>query len=179
MEDLWDDINLSSLPFKHGPRLPVAFQDFFAAARETPPPPAPAVARKPTAPEFQYFFGGVPHHSASSAANNPLLQPSYSASSGSSFDGFPPSPACPDGRRRKRVHDSGDQRHIRMMKNREAAARSRARKEAHTISLESEVALLLKENAKLNKQYQRLRQEVEAHKGCNKLILQRTSSAPF
>ncbi|VFR02514.1 unnamed protein product [Cuscuta campestris] len=115
-----------------GPRIPVAFQDFLArpfaagAARDTPPPPP--VAGKPTSPEF-HFFGGAHHHN-SAAANNPLLQPPYSASSDGSFDGLPPPPpAGADRRRRKRVHDSVDKRHVRMMKNREAAARSRARKE--------------------------------------------------
>ncbi|VFQ93483.1 unnamed protein product [Cuscuta campestris] len=142
MEDLWDEINLSSLPFRRGPRIPVAFQDFLArpfaaAARDTPPPPPPPVSGKPTSPEF-HFFGGAHHHHH--PASNPLLQPPYSASSDGSFDGLPP--AGPDRRRRRRVHhDSVDKRHAR------------------TEALETEVAILLKENARLNKQYERLRQE--------------------
>nr|XP_048335369.1 protein FD isoform X3 [Ziziphus jujuba var. spinosa] len=47
---------------------------------------------------------------------------------------------------------SGDRRHKRMIKNRESAARSRARKQAYTNELELEVAHLLEENARLKRQ---------------------------
>uniref|UniRef100_A0A803LIX0 BZIP domain-containing protein n=1 Tax=Chenopodium quinoa TaxID=63459 RepID=A0A803LIX0_CHEQI len=47
-----------------------------------------------------------------------------------------------------------DQRHKRMMKNRESAARSRARRQAYTSQLEREHAELKEENAKLRKQQQ-------------------------
>ncbi|KAL8233914.1 hypothetical protein R6Q59_020014 [Mikania micrantha] len=50
----------------------------------------------------------------------------------------------------------GDRRHKRMIKNRESAARSRARKQACTNELESEVERLKKENAKLRRQQQQL-----------------------
>ncbi|XP_010666911.2 protein FD isoform X1 [Beta vulgaris subsp. vulgaris] len=46
----------------------------------------------------------------------------------------------------------GNPRHKRMMKNRESAARSRARRQAYTTQLEREHAELKEENAKLRKQ---------------------------
>ncbi|XP_020095093.1 protein FD-like [Ananas comosus] len=48
----------------------------------------------------------------------------------------------------------GDRRHKRMIKNRESAARSRARRQAYTNGLELEVAHLLEENANLKKEQQ-------------------------
>ncbi|XP_021866177.1 protein FD isoform X2 [Spinacia oleracea] len=49
-----------------------------------------------------------------------------------------------------------NRRHKRMMKNRESAARSRARRQAYTSELEREHAKLKEENAKLRKLQQRL-----------------------
>ncbi|XP_021801419.1 protein FD-like [Prunus avium] len=49
-------------------------------------------------------------------------------------------------------HNSRDRRHKRMIKNRESAARSRARKQAYTTELELELAHLQKENARLKTQ---------------------------
>lgn len=82
----------------------------------------------------------------------------------------------------KRPHEneghSNDRRHKRMMKNRESAARSRARKQAYTTELEQEVAHLEKENAKLRRQ---LEQQLLAASGqlTKKHTLYRTSTAPF
>ncbi|XP_042986977.1 protein FD isoform X1 [Carya illinoinensis] len=60
----------------------------------------------------------------------------------------------------KRVQESdsssGDRRHKRMIKNRESAARSRARKQAYTNELELEVAHLMEENARLKKQQEQI-----------------------
>ncbi|KAJ6708696.1 PROTEIN FD-LIKE [Salix koriyanagi] len=61
----------------------------------------------------------------------------------------------------KRPHENGDvsggdRRHERMIKNRESAARSRARKQAYTTELELKVAMLGEENAKLRKQQERV-----------------------
>nr|GMD58198.1 protein FD [Ipomoea batatas] len=83
--------------------------------------------------------------------------------------------------------NSGDRRHKRMIKNRESAARSRARKQestAYTNQLEQEVAQLVEENCRLKKQLQQLR-SVEAgggvghHNQVKKGTLSRTSTAPF
>nr|CAD1830538.1 unnamed protein product [Ananas comosus var. bracteatus] len=50
-----------------------------------------------------------------------------------------------------------DHRKKRLIKNRESAARSRARKQAYTNELEQEVAHLLDENSRLRRQYEELR----------------------
>ncbi|KAH1081980.1 hypothetical protein J1N35_021741 [Gossypium stocksii] len=66
--------------------------------------------------------------------------------------------ACFD---KKRFQDPdnnfGDQCHKRMIKNWESAARSRARKQAYINELELEVAHLMEENARLNRQQERVR----------------------
>lgn len=55
-------------------------------------------------------------------------------------------------------HDSRvDRRYKRMMKNRESAARSRARRQAYTSELEREIAHLVEENAKLRGEQEKLR----------------------
>lgn len=64
-----------------------------------------------------------------------------------------------------------------MIKNRESAARSRARKQAYTQELEIEIANLLEENARLRKQQEELlAANTQVPK---KLSLHRTLTAPF
>lgn len=70
-----------------------------------------------------------------------------------------------------------DRRHKRMMKNRESAARSRARKQAYTTELEQEVAHLEQENAKLRRQLEQLL--AASGQQTKKPSLYRTSTAPF
>ncbi|KAK8687308.1 hypothetical protein V6N13_086133 [Hibiscus sabdariffa] len=69
---------------------------------------------------------------------------------------------------KKRVQEpdcaSGDRRHKRMIKNRESAARSRARKQAYTNELEIEVAHLMEENARLKTQQELLQRSFQARK---------------
>ncbi|KAI5080888.1 hypothetical protein GOP47_0004071 [Adiantum capillus-veneris] len=93
---------------------------------------------------------------------------------------------------RKRPHDaceekSIEQRQKRMIKNRESAARSRARKQAYNVELESEVELLKEENAKLlQQQDERTRRRrkllmetlipVTSHPQTQKRFLRRTNS---
>ncbi|KAL7606079.1 hypothetical protein Lser_V15G19522 [Lactuca serriola] len=72
----------------------------------------------------------------------------------------------------------GERRHKRMIKNRESAARSRARKQAYMNELENEVERLKEENAKLKRQHQQL-QVATAAQMTKKGGLQRTSTAPF
>ncbi|XP_071728107.1 bZIP transcription factor 27-like [Rutidosis leptorrhynchoides] len=74
--------------------------------------------------------------------------------------------------------NGGDRRHKRMIKNRESAARSRARKQAYTNELENEVERLKEENAMLKRQQQQL-QVATAAQTTKKGGLQRTSTAPF
>ncbi|CAH9085005.1 unnamed protein product [Cuscuta europaea] len=73
--------------------------------------------------------------------------------------------------------NSTDRRHKRMIKNRQSAARSRARKQAYTTQLEEEAHNLVEENNKLKLQLQQLcASEAPTLK---KSSLHRTSSAPF
>ncbi|WOL18167.1 hypothetical protein Cni_G26960 [Canna indica] len=74
-----------------------------------------------------------------------------------------------------------DRRNKRMIKNRESAARSRARKQAYTNELEMEVNRLMNENNMLKRQRQELLEEMAS--GQNPVVpnrtLQRTLTAPF
>ncbi|URE00073.1 bZIP transcription factor [Musa troglodytarum] len=73
-----------------------------------------------------------------------------------------------------------DLKHKRMIKNRESAARSRARKQAYTIQLELEVAHLKEENAKLKKQNEELQLRLAmATQLPKRNTLQRSSTPPF
>ncbi|KAJ1269562.1 hypothetical protein BS78_07G221200 [Paspalum vaginatum] len=88
----------------------------------------------------------------------------------------------------------GDRRRERKMKNRESAARSRARRHAYVSELEKEVELLRAENAELRRLYDELktkaaevlvpvpmkRPQAVCHSHPHQeLLLQRTSSAPM
>ncbi|KAJ1290623.1 hypothetical protein BS78_02G258600 [Paspalum vaginatum] len=73
-----------------------------------------------------------------------------------------------------------DRRKKRMIKNRESAARSRARKQAYVRELESEVQLLQQENQSLRVKYEQLRVSVEVPVPAPmRKTLQRIPSAPF
>ncbi|KAJ3685757.1 hypothetical protein LUZ61_014921 [Rhynchospora tenuis] len=76
---------------------------------------------------------------------------------------------------------SGDRRRRRIMKNRESAARSRARKQAYTKQLQLEIDNLQSENDKLKRQYEELLREMDAQarQATRKGVLQRTLSAPY
>ncbi|XP_039138622.1 bZIP transcription factor 27-like [Dioscorea cayenensis subsp. rotundata] len=177
MEEVWKDINFPTLherpmtppilPIDH-PRLRtsitsttshpfrgVILQDFLAGAFKSPippslppPPPPPPPPRPPP----------------------PTILSLNSAMDSGSF----PFPLRPP----RRSSDSGDRRHKRMIKNRESAARSRARKQAYTNELELEVAHLVEENAKLRKQHDEMITAMAAQQ-TKKRTLQRTSTAPF
>ncbi|KAF5181525.1 Fd-like [Thalictrum thalictroides] len=87
--------------------------------------------------------------------------------------------------------NTGDRRHKRMIKNRESASRSRARKQemslssfylfqqSYTTELENKVDYLSKENERLQRQHQELIEAVAAAQEPKKRTLQRTSTAPF
>ncbi|XP_030446864.1 protein FD-like [Syzygium oleosum] len=84
----------------------------------------------------------------------------------------------------KRSSDNGggndrcDRKFKRLVKNRESAARSRARRQAYTTGLEIEIARLQKENAKLRRQQEKLRL-VPRTEIPKKKTLQRTFTSPF
>ncbi|KAJ4812285.1 Basic-leucine zipper (bZIP) transcription factor family protein [Rhynchospora pubera] len=72
----------------------------------------------------------------------------------------------------------GDRRQKRMIKNRESAARSRARKLAQTNEMERTVQTLTQENEKLRKQYDQLRHSIVGQQTIRN-TLQRSTSSPF
>ncbi|KAK7252989.1 hypothetical protein RIF29_37336 [Crotalaria pallida] len=81
----------------------------------------------------------------------------------------------------------GERRNKRMIKNRESAARSRARKQAkfasfflaYTKELQLKVDHLLEENARLKRQQQQLCEAAASQQKKKKNTLYRTSTAPF
>ncbi|KAB5568108.1 hypothetical protein DKX38_001901 [Salix brachista] len=169
MEEVWNDINLASLHEQpsnytgsnanantndhvlHG----MTFQDLLATSSNKDTPTRVA-SKEP-----------------SSGGGNNLLKNSLG-----------PSPATMlnlnYGKRPQENGDvsGGDRRHERMIKNRESAARSRARKQAYTTELELKVAMLGEENAKLRKQQERFLAAAPAQPP-KKHTLYRTSTAPF
>ncbi|XP_038996609.1 bZIP transcription factor 46-like isoform X1 [Hibiscus syriacus] len=88
------------------------------------------------------------------------------------------------GRKSTTVEKVAERRQRRMIKNRESAARSRARKQAYTTELEAEVAKLNKENEELQKKHAQMmklqeNQETEMMKmqrGAKKRCLRRTQT---
>ncbi|KAK8964425.1 Protein FD [Platanthera guangdongensis] len=127
MEEVWKEINMSTLGHYCHPSPPSL------SSVETPLP-----HHKTIEPADHHSFHGM---SLPDFLTGPFKDPRCSAAS------------------RKRVCDTpsscnsvGDRRHKRMIKNRESAARSRARKQAYTNEMELEVAQLSEDNAKLKKQ---------------------------
>ncbi|XP_031267152.1 ABSCISIC ACID-INSENSITIVE 5-like protein 5 [Pistacia vera] len=80
-----------------------------------------------------------------------------------------------------------ERRQRRMIKNRESAARSRARKQAYTMELEAEVAKLKEENQELRKkqaeimemQKNQVLEMMNAQQGAKKRCLRRTQTGPW
>ncbi|GAB2254250.1 hypothetical protein Droror1_Dr00022059 [Drosera rotundifolia] len=103
-----------------------------------------------SAPEFPFLdeVGGTGDH-------DELVVPKFDVG----FDVLSPSPFLASfGKKRfgdercEGDEGGGDRRHKRMVKNRESAARSRARKQAYVNELEEEVTYLREENTRLKKQ---------------------------
>ncbi|KAL6551963.1 hypothetical protein OROGR_008117 [Orobanche gracilis] len=167
MEEVWGDISLTSdLPHHHHSSIApgMTLQEFFPTDPATPitassssPPPAPPAP--PTMPNMN----SATHHFQNQQQNVSSLNFPFDAS-------------------RKRFLEfqttSGDRRHKRMIKNRESAVRSRARKKAYTKELELEVAHLLEENAKLKEHHDQLFRSASAQDQKMK-PLHRTFTAPF
>ncbi|KAK4772664.1 hypothetical protein SAY86_014439 [Trapa natans] len=115
--------------------------------------------------EFHFLEVSSPLRSSSGSSH---LQSGLTNVSSASFDccpfealaSSPPPPAlsyfAPKKRGNYLVPDSGDRRYKRMIKNRESAARSRARKQAYTSELELEITQLREENAKLKQQQEKI-----------------------
>ncbi|KAM0970208.1 hypothetical protein ACFX13_018579 [Malus domestica] len=186
-------------PFAHD--SPAAAAALVSAAASPPSPLAPAaptlLGLNNPGSEFQLFYasdslrppssGFIDHHQAnhnniSSSVSNSFSGCPFESLAASSF-GLPSF-----GKRSFTESDNsnsgGDRRHKRMIKNRDSAARSRARKQecispvlAYTNELELKVAHLMEENARLKGQLEQLiaaaSQQPKRHN------LHRTSTAPF
>ncbi|XP_078442399.1 bZIP transcription factor 27-like [Wolffia australiana] len=185
MEEVWKDITLNSAsPMSEitthqaysqehpigpnsRPMRPVAGRGACSVQPAGPPPgSAPAtLLRVNSSPDSPYLKPGRRCH------------PCFSPSSHSSSIVF-----CNNKKRVSQqpplVLDSGDLRNKRMIKNRESAARSRARKQAYTNELEQEVNHLTMENERLRRLYEELRAKMAAQMSTKKAP-QRSASAPF
>ncbi|XP_075512648.1 protein FD-like [Primulina tabacum] len=177
MEDMWKDISLSSLQYHHPSSRGMVLLDFFSSdTRPTVPPP-------PQLP----IPAALTLSSGRDQTRNPLSDQqiiSDAALPNSQFDDLVPADyhsAAGLGKKRfpESERNSSDRRHKRMIKNRESAARSRARKQAYTNELELEVAHLMEENARLKKQQQQWYEAAEYHRHSKKKSLYRASTAPF
>ncbi|WVZ91760.1 hypothetical protein U9M48_037886 [Paspalum notatum var. saurae] len=93
-----------------------------------------------------------------------------------------------DEQQQQQQQQGGDPRRERKMKNRESAARSRARRHAYVSELEKEVELLRAENHQLRRLYHELKKAAEGpvpvpvpvkKRPAHHQQLQRTSSAPM
>ncbi|XP_022145433.1 protein FD-like [Momordica charantia] len=208
MEEVWKDITLSSLHSRSDQDFSAAatpislhlhhhhassasnfrgiiLQDFLSSSTSKNDSSAAAAATAAAAPPTVLTLNSAgelhfPDNVNPAAHFRPHCHPMIPSSFHGPFDqvlGPPPFA-------KKRVPDSdchansGDRRQKRMIKNRESAARSRARKQAYTNELELEVAHLMEENAKLRRQQEELRAAAAAQVP-RKHRLQRTSTAPF
>ncbi|XP_049385367.1 protein FD-like [Solanum stenotomum] len=185
MEEVWKDINLScsrdpqnttaattggiilqdllARPFANNPSTATAAA-YGSPVPPLPPPPVTMLTLN-SGPEFHFF-----------STLNPIRQTQQKNISNEGLA----SPA--PGRKRHPELDnnnSGDQKSKRMIKNRESAARSRARKQAYTNELEMEVANLMEENARLKRQQQQLCLASPGAQLPKMKSLNRTSTAPF
>ncbi|XP_010548260.1 PREDICTED: protein FD-like isoform X2 [Tarenaya hassleriana] len=137
------------------------------------PPPATVLSLNSSA-GFEFLDNPDPHlqnHPHLSSNISSLTTPFEALASAGQFGFY--------GKKRGQDSDSSsDRRHKRMIKNRESAARSRARKQAYTNELELEIANLQAENARLKGEQEQQRMAA-ASQLPKKNTLQRTSTAPF
>ncbi|XP_058090805.1 protein FD-like isoform X2 [Magnolia sinica] len=140
---------------------------FGSSSPAAPPPGPPTVLSLNSSPEFPYL-DTLGFHNPPRDSNHPIRSQSHQCYPNAAasfvtdtpkapFDAFGSSSGIPSFCKKRLPEsedNSGDRRHKRMIKNRESAARSRARKQAYTNELELEVAHLMEENAKLRKQQQ-------------------------
>ncbi|GAB2210478.1 hypothetical protein Droror1_Dr00015744 [Drosera rotundifolia] len=147
MEEFWEGISLSptSSPFyppnpnllstkhHHAPDGNVVLQEFLLNTSNTNSLNSRPLPCRPPSPPVTFLSLKIvdnyrQDHELMGCAGNPSSMPSLDLPS--------------------------ERRHKRLMKNREAAVRSRARREAYTFELESKKAKLLEENAKLRRKIQ-------------------------
>ncbi|WCJ32707.1 Basic-leucine zipper (bZIP) transcription factor family protein [Euphorbia peplus] len=154
-----------------------------------PPPPTVNLSLNSAAPGYDYLDNSEAHFK--NHHNNTVI-----CFEGLELDSSSPC-NLPSFGNKRRIEDSDnintsnscDRRHKRMIKNRESAARSRARKQelnlssflsflAYTQQLQNEVDELHKENARLKNEQKKIYMAA-ASQLPKKHILHRTSTAPF
>ncbi|CAN8257751.1 unnamed protein product [Cochlearia groenlandica] len=166
MEEVWKEINLNSTIHQHHHHHHVSINNHEPKLKN----------QNHNNSIFQDFF--------KMPMNQEPTQPSYT-SLNQETSRF----GCFVKKRNQEVDESkGERRHKRMIKNRESAARSRARKQecislslysfAYTNELELEIVHLQKENARLKRQEEQLKL-VETSQHQTKKTLQRSSTSPF
>ncbi|KAK9109211.1 hypothetical protein Sjap_017271 [Stephania japonica] len=136
-------------------------------------------------------IGGLGAAPAAVTVASPANQISSNGVSKNNGDFPSPIPPVFNGLRGKRVggvvEKVVERRQRRMIKNRESAARSRARKQAHTMELEAEVAKLQEENRNLQKkqeeileiQKNQVLEIINRQNGAKKQCLRRTLTGPW
>ncbi|GFY88045.1 Basic-leucine zipper (bZIP) transcription factor family protein [Actinidia rufa] len=204
MEEVWNDVSLASLhdrPTRDDPtRNPtfrgLTFLDFLSRPAGHNQPPSAGYGSPASPPAVALSLNSGPDRFGPMASSDPigtdmiLQTPPVSniSSMNVSFEALASAASLPElGKKRFPESDGnpGNRRHKRMIKNRESAARSRARKQenlspacAYTNELELEVAHLMEENARLRSQQQQL-YLAAASQVPRKKTLHRTSTAPF
>uniref|UniRef100_A0A453LGT5 BZIP domain-containing protein n=1 Tax=Aegilops tauschii subsp. strangulata TaxID=200361 RepID=A0A453LGT5_AEGTS len=159
----------------------------------SPPPPSSSAAAISTALSLNTRVGSPLHPGGGCYRNAAASPTSFFSSAAASFPRIAPD-AGPARRALEREMCYGhgaaawpgppaaaapvDRRKKRMIKNRESASRSRARKQAHVTQIESEVHQLREENEQLRLKYDQLKASVEVSVPVRK-TLQRVLSAPF
>ncbi|XP_060970428.1 protein FD isoform X2 [Cannabis sativa] len=180
------------------------YQDFLARPFCTDRPPTTMVPPPAPSPDSTLFGSPLPQPLTALSLNSgpefpfldgsltdPSLHPNNHISNVSSFTSpfeTLDSSSCllnTFGKKRFQTENgsaSGNRRNKRMIKNRESAARSRARKQAYTNELELVVAQLSEENERLRRRQNQINEEAAAaaaDKLPKKRSLQRTLTAPF
>ncbi|XP_020236030.1 protein FD [Cajanus cajan] len=113
------------------------------------------------------------NHTKLSSLSNPTVD--FHLNHSSSFLNSSSSASLPS---HKTTHQ--DQRHMRILRNRESAVRSRARKQAYRKGLEAEVVRLTEENSRLRSQLEELQRCMWSFdEAPRKKAPCRTSSSPF
>ncbi|OMO87343.1 hypothetical protein CCACVL1_09099 [Corchorus capsularis] len=202
MEEVWKDISLTSLNdhsvisntnSNHSAFPSMIFQDFLARPLNKELPPrrnstvvsiaeetSPFGSLEPTPGTILSLNSGSDFQYLETTTVDPL-RPNPAVMNGHGAPPFGSPTAFPSfckRRAQENNENSVDRRHKRMMKNRESAARSRARKQAYTNELELEVAHLIEENAKLKRQ-QEVRLLAAPPQLPKKSTLSRSLTAPF
>ncbi|KAE9596565.1 putative transcription factor bZIP family [Lupinus albus] len=207
MEEVWKDINLASLNEQNTrPSMSkssafggVIFQDFLSIdpssntcsntrSLYSPAPQTPLTALSLSCSRPQFHFDS----SLRSSKDSHFLHPQHPNNPNPKLSSFPTIPPTTttatttttttpfESKRFAEPPDfnPGERRNKRMIKNRESAARSRARKQAYTKELQLKVDLLQEENERLKRQQQQLYEAAAANQK-KKNTLYRTSTAPF